>query len=174
MKHPGNPVALVLAGAVLVLVACGQAPDGGAAGPQGAADVDVESSEYAAMEYRQGLMHVIAFKAGTLRDMADGNIPVDEETFVEFATDLAAVAGMIEEGFLAGSDSEALPGSNALPGIWANWNDFLERAATLQTAVQTVASQAQSGGFQAAQAAASEQIGPACGNCHREYRQRNE
>jgi cytochrome c556 len=81
---------------------------------------------------------------------------------------------MIEEGFLSGSDSEMLPGSNALPGIWANWNDFLERAATLHTAAQTVASQAQSGGFQAAQAAASEQIGPACGNCHREYRQRNE
>jgi cytochrome c556 len=168
MNDRRKPMASVAVGAMSLLVAaCGQAPDGGAA-------VDMESPEYAAMEYRQGLMHVIAFKAGTLRDMADGNVPVDEATFAEYAADLAAATGMIEEGFISASDSVSLPGSNALPGIWENWNDFLDRAATVQSVAETIASQAQTGGFQAAQVTASEELGPTCGGCHREYRQSEE
>ena len=158
---------------LLALTACGQAPDGGAGTPQAAANVDTESAEYAAMEYRQGLMEVIAYKAGKVRGMANGDIPVDEAVFVKSATDLAAAAGMLEEAFPEGTDSESLAGlSHALPDIWSDWSAFVERRSALQTAVRTVAAQAQAGGFAAAQAAAAEQIGPACGGCHRTYRLR--
>jgi cytochrome c556 len=160
---------------VLGLAACGQSPDGGAAAPQAAGNVDMESPEFLATEYRQGLMEVIAFKAGQVRGMANGDIPVDEAVFLKAANDLAAAAGMLDEAFPAGTDSESLAGiSNALPAIWSDANDFNERRVALQTAARTVAAQAQAGGFTAAQAAAAEQIGPACGGCHRNYRQRTD
>jgi cytochrome c556 len=157
--------------AALAIAACGSGSQGGAP----AATLDTESPEYAAMEYRQGLMHVIAYKAGRVRGMADGDIPVDEAEFLKAAHDLAAAAGMLDEAFPEGSDSVSLAGaSNALPDIWSDWSTFLERRSQLQTATQTVASQAQAGGFAAAQAAAAEQIGAACGACHRSYRQRED
>ncbi len=165
-----TPVATIL----LVVAACGQAPDGGAGAPA-ATNLDTESAEYAAMEYRHGLMHVIAFKAGKLRGMADGDIPVDEAVFVKSATDLAAATSMLDDAFPEGTDSVSLAGaSHALPEIWSDWNAFVERRTAMQTAAQTVAAQAQAGGFAAAQAAAAEQIGPACGGCHRPYRQRTD
>lgn len=149
--------------AALTLSACGQAPGGGGA--------EMDTPEYRAMVYRQSLMQVIAFKAGRVRGMADGNIPVDEEVFARSAAELATLAGMIEDGMVAGSDSESIPGSAALPAAWTDPADFAQRAANLRTAAETVASQAVAGGFQAAQVAASEDIGPACGGCHRNYRQ---
>jgi len=163
MNHAMYRLAAVAAMALL-LSACGQPGGGGAA-------VDMDTPEYRAMAYRQSLMHVIAFKAGRVRGMADGNIPVDEAEFLRSAGELATLAGMIEDGAMPGSDSESLPGSNALPDIWNDLADFGQRAADLGAAAAAVASQAQAGGFQAAQVAASENIGPACGGCHRTYRQ---
>ena len=160
---------------VLTICACGQAPNGGDQMPQGAAALDTESPEYAAMEYRQGLMHVLAFKAGKVRGMANGDIPLDEAVFLKSANDLAAAARMLDEAFPEGTDSVRLAGaSNALPDIWADWDAFVEHRTALQTASLTVATQAQAGGFAAAQAAAADQIGPACGGCHRPYRQRTD
>lgn len=156
-----------------VLAACGSAQDESASGT--AANVDTESAEYAALQYRQGLMHVIDYKAAKLRGMADGDIPVDEAEFVRSANDLVAATAMLEDAFPEGTDSRSLPGaSNALPGIWSDWTDFVERRTTLQTAAETVADQARSGGFAAAQASASELLGPACGSCHRPYRRRSD
>ncbi len=154
-----------LAAVAFALSACGQGSGGGGAA------VDMDSPAYRAMVYRQSLMRVIAFKAGRVRGMADGNIPVDEAEFARSAGELATLAGMIEDGVIAGSDSESLPGSAALPAIWSDPGDFAQRAANLRMAAETVASQAQAGGFQAAQVAASENIGPACGGCHRNSRQ---
>ena len=164
MKYEIHRLA-ALAAVAFTLSACGQAPGGGGAA------VDTETPEYRAMVYRQSLMRVIGFKAGRVRGMADGNIPVDEAEFARSAAELATLAGMIEDGLAAGSDSDSLPGSAALPAVWNDPGDFAQRAANLRTAAQTVASQAQAGGFQAAQTAASENIGPACGGCHRTYRQ---
>lgn len=154
---------VAVAAVAFTLSACGQG--GGGAG------VDTDAPEYRAMAYRQALMQVIAFKAGRVRGMADGNIPVDEAEFARSAAELATLAGMIEDGLAAGSDSDSLPGSAALPAIWSDLADVRQRAADLRTAAETVASQARAGGFQAAQVAASEDIGPACGGCHRSYRQ---
>ncbi|MFL2555017.1 MAG: c-type cytochrome [Candidatus Rariloculaceae bacterium] len=149
---------------------CSQAPDEPAA-TTAAPAVDEDSPEFAATEYRQGLMHVLEFKAGPVRNMADGSIPVNEALFAESATDLAAAAGMLTEGFIAGSSSEELPGSSGLPDIWDNWDDFVEKSAALEASATEVATLAAEGGFAAAQAAASE-LGGNCGGCHRPYRQR--
>ena len=150
-------------------VGCSQEGGGGAGAPA----ADEESAEFAAMEYRHGLMHVLAFKVGVLRDMAEGTIDADASVFAESAADLAAAAGMITEGFIPNSDTESLTGSAALPGIWEDFNDFVQKAADLEEAAQDVADQAAVRGFTVG-AESADPIGPACGGCHRVYRQRDD
>jgi len=149
----------------MVGAGCSQAPDAPAAAAED------ESPEFAAVEYRQGLMHVMAFKADPVRNMADGSMPVDEALFAKSATDLAAAAGMITEGFIPGGSAGDTAGSGGLPDIWSNWDDFLSKAAALETAATEIATLAAQGGFAAAQEAAGE-LGANCGGCHRPYRQR--
>jgi cytochrome c556 len=169
-----NVTTLVTLGAtalfLLTAVGCGQATDEPAAAAAGSA-ADEDSPEFAAIQYRQGLMHVLAFKAGPVRNMADGTTPVDEALFAESAADLAAAAGMITEGFVANSSTDDVPGSGGLPDIWSNWDDFMVKAAALEDAANEVARLAAQGGFAAAQDAANE-LGANCGGCHRPYRQR--
>ncbi len=170
MRHITSFLTLTAASALLV-AGCSQAPEsaGGNAGA-GAAD-DVESPEYLAVKYRQGLMQVMAFKSGPVRNMADGSAPVNEAMFLDYAEDLAAAAGMIEEGFIPGTGTSDISISGGLPDIWDNWDDFLEKAAALEDAASEVAALAAQGGFAAAQEAAGN-LGANCGGCHRPYRQR--
>jgi cytochrome c556 len=158
---------------LLVGAGCSEAPEQAAGAPAAGPAVDQDTAEYAAMEYRQGLMHVMAFKAGPVRNMADGSMPVDEAVFAKSASDLAAAAGMITEGFVANSSSTDIPGSAGLPEIWSDWDDFVSKAAALETAATEIANLAAQGGFAAAQAAAGE-LGANCGGCHRPYRQRDQ
>jgi cytochrome c556 len=162
-----NTLLIIGASAVFFMVGagCSQAPD------ESAAAAEDESPEFAAVEYRQGLMHVMAFKADPVRNMADGSMPVDEALFAKSAADLAAAAGMITEGFIPGSSAEDKAGSGGLPDIWSNWDDFLAKAAALETAATEISALAAQGGFAAAQEAAGE-LGANCGGCHRPYRQR--
>ena len=169
MRHFTNLLGLTAA-SLFFVAGCSQAPEPAGGNAAGSAD-DVESAEYLAVEYRQGLMHVLAFKADPVRNMADGSAPVDEALFLDYAEDLAAAAGMIVEGFIPGSGAQDISISGGLPDIWDNWDDFLEKAAALEDAASEVAVLAAQGGFAAAQEAAGN-LGANCGGCHRPYRQR--
>ena len=150
---------------------CGGGSDGAADGNMAA--VDEDSPEFAAMQYRQGLMHVLGYKIATLRDMAEGTIGADDAVFAKYAADLATSAHMLLEGFegMAASSTDALPGSGAFPDVWSNWDDFAQKAAELQAAADEVNSLANAPGFTVT-ADSAEPLGPVCGNCHRSYRQR--
>jgi cytochrome c556 len=153
-----------LFGASLVCVlvaACG----GGA--PQAPAD---DTPEGAAFQYRQAVMRAIAYKVGQARGMAQGEIPVDAAAFTKHASDVAVLAAMIPEGFIPNS---AVPGSAALPEIWTNMSDFQAKAMELQNAAQSLATAAQSQGFEAAKGMV-QAVGQTCGGCHRPYRRRQE
>lgn len=163
MKTLSRTSALVGAALALSMLAgCGQGSSGGAA-------VD-DSPEGAAFQYRQGLMRAIAWKTGQLRGMAQGEIPVDEAVFRKSAADLAVLAKMTTEGFIPNS---AVAGSAALPEIWTNWNDFVQKSADFENAAQALADGAQSGGVQAA-GNLVQAVGQSCGGCHRPYRRRAE
>lgn len=157
--------------ALLAISGCGGGSDGAADGNMPA--VDEDSPEFAAMQYRQGLMHVMAYKIGTLRDMAEGTIAADDAVFAKYAADLATATGMLLEGFegMEASSTDAMPGSGAFPDIWSNWDDFAQRAAELQAAADEVNAAASAPGFTVS-ADSAEPLGPVCGNCHRPYRQR--
>ena len=145
----------------LLVVSCG------GSGTPSAAD---DTPEMAAFHYREGLMDAIAWKVGQARGMAQGEIPVDEAVFAKHARDVAVLAGMIPEGFIANS---AVAGSAALPEVWTNMADFKQKAMDLQNAAQALADAATQNGFEAAKGMV-QAVGQSCGGCHRPYRKRQE
>lgn len=138
---------------------------GAACSPGGREAVD-DSEEGLAFQYREGLMHAISWKVAGLRAMADGEVPADDEAFSEGATDVAALAGMVIDGFIPGSN---VPGSRALPEIWENWEDFTRRMEEMQMAADSLVAAARSGGV-AGSDSALRSLAQTCGNCHRTYR----
>jgi cytochrome c556 len=163
MKRYSAKIA-VLGCLLLSLAACGQQGATGAAAP-----VD-DSPEYQAFQFRTGLMHALTWKVGKLRGMAQGDIPVDNTAALKNARDVAALAGMLADGFIPNS---AVKGSGALPDIWKNFADFQQKATDLQTAATGLADAAQANGFEAAKGMV-QAVGQSCGGCHRPYRKREE
>jgi len=162
-----NKLSLRLLGATLVplfLISCG-----GSGTPAASAPAE-ETPESAAFAYRSAVMNSIAYKVAQARGMAMGEIPVDEAAFQKHARDVAALAGMIVEGFIPNS---AVEGSAALPDVWTNMADFEQKATDLQTAAQSLADAAAANGFEAAKGMV-QAVGQTCGGCHRPYRRRQE
>ena len=98
MKSGTRATAFCAAIVLLAVSGCGGGSDGSADGNMAA--VDEDSPEFAAMQYRQGLMHVLGYKVATLRDMAEGAIEADAGVFAKYAADTATAAGMLLEGFV--------------------------------------------------------------------------
>jgi cytochrome c556 len=162
-----NKLSLRLLGASLVpflLISCGGQ---GGTGAQATAE---DTPEAAAFGYRSAVMESIAYKVAQARGMAQGEIPVDEAAFQKHARDVAALAGMIVEGFIPNS---AVEGSAALPDIWTNMADFEQKAMELQNAAQSLADATAANGFEAAKGMV-QAVGQTCGGCHRPYRRRQE
>jgi cytochrome c556 len=155
-----------LAALLLALAACGQ--QSGSAGKAAAPAED--TPEQQAFEFRDGLMHALGWKVGKLRGMAAGDIPVDDAVAVKSARDVAAIAGMLTDGFIPNS---IVKNSAALPDIWMNFADFQQKATDLQTAATALADAAQANGFAAAKGMV-QAVGQSCGGCHRPYRKRQE
>jgi len=156
----------LLACSFLALAACGQqsGSGGGAAAP---AD---DTPEQQAFEFRDGVMHALSWKVAKLNGMAQGEIPADDAGSVKIAHDVAALAGMLTDGFIPNS---IVKGSAALPEIWMTFPDFQQKATDLQTAATAFADAAQANGFAAAKGMVPA-IRQTCGGCHRPYRKKQE
>jgi cytochrome c556 len=149
-----------LLGALLVagLASCG----GGSAPP-----VD-DSPEGQAVQFRQSVMRAIGYKIVAARAMANGEVPADEAKFRKDTADVAALAGMLPDGFIPSSSSAT---SNANPEVWTNMPDFQQKAADLKNAADALAAAAASQGFEAAKGMV-QTAQQTCGACHRSYRRR--
>jgi cytochrome c556 len=143
----------------LLLAACG-----------GGVPADADTPAGQAFQYRQAVMRVLANKMTTIGGMAREEIPLDAAVFTKATADLAAVAGMLREGF---EGQGAAIGSRTLPEAWTNWDDFSQKSDDLTQATQALADAAASGGFAAAQGMVQGTAGT-CGACHRVYRERAE
>jgi cytochrome c556 len=159
-----NKLLTIVLGASLVstLAACSGGAGGGAEAP--------DTPEGAAFEYRHSIMEAVAYKVGQLRGMAQGEIPADNAAFAKHANDVAALAGMVTEGFIPNS---VVGDSIALPEIWTNNADFQAKAADFQNAATALATAASQQGFEAAKGMV-QAVGQTCGGCHRPYRRRTE
>jgi cytochrome c556 len=151
-----------LLGASLV---CGLAACGGG----GAAEIP-DTPEGAAFEYRHSVMEALAYKVARVRAMAMGEIPANDAAFAKDTADVAALAGMLAEGFIPNS---IVGPSIALPEIWTNKSDFDAKAMEFQNAATALATTASQQGFEAAKGMV-QAVGGGCGNCHRPYRRRQE
>lgn len=152
-------MAIAALAAAVLLAGCGQSGGGGAA-------AEDDSPEAQAYEFRHAVMELVARKNGVLGGMARGEVPDDQALFTKSATDLAALASMVTEGF---QTPGIVAQSRSLPDIWTNMGDFTQKAADFQNAANAVAQAAQSGDFAGAKQLAGN-VGPTCGGCHRPYR----
>jgi cytochrome c556 len=162
MNTRSHPLALL--GTLLLplfLASCG--------GGGGAATED-DSPEAAAFHYRDGVMQSISWKMTRIGGMAAGEIPANNEQFTKDARDLAALAGMLPEGFIPNS---IVKGSIALPEVWTNAADFQAKAKQFQDAAQGLADAAASGGVEGGKAMV-QGVRQTCGGCHRTYRHRDQ
>lgn len=121
-----------------------------------------------AVEYRQKALSIMQNNFAVMGDMVKGDIEFDGVIFAERANDFAALTAIPWVGF---SQPGAQPGNNtdALPAIWDNWEDFVERAEQLQTdakALQTAAATGDESKIRQAFVAAARN----CKGCHDQYK----
>lgn len=155
---------LALLGALLLPLFVASCGGGG-----GAATED-DSPEANAFRFRDGLMQGISWKMTRIGGMASGDVPANNEQFTKDARDLAALAGMLTDGFIPNS---IVKGSIALPEIWTNWSDFQAKAKALQDGAQGLADAAAQGGVDGAKGMV-QAVRQTCGGCHRTYRHKDQ
>lgn len=121
-----------------------------------------------ATETRQGLFKLLAFNMAPISGMARG-AEFDAALAERNALRIAAIAPMIPEVFDVYDTREFDVTTDALPIIWENNADFVQKALDLEAAAHTFAAVA-SGGDRNTTIGAIRAFGSTCGNCHREYR----
>lgn len=122
-------------------------------------------ADEAAIKARQAQFTLLAYNVGPLGAMAQGNMPYDAEVAQAAADNLVRLASLSQDRLWPeGSDNASVSGTRALPNIWADFDDFAAKFASLGE--RAVALQAVAGnGLDDLRAA----IGPlagACSACH--------
>ncbi len=120
-----------------------------------------------AIEYRQSIMTLFNWNMKPMGAVMKGKLPYQQAAFARHAKDLEAAANLdLLAGFPADSEGE---GSDALPDIWLNMEDFEQKYKDLQTAASAL-SQAAESGDQAKIKPAFQALGKACKACHKAYK----
>lgn len=131
---------------------------------------DAEDPFADAVETRHGLMLQMASSLGQLGAMAKGETAYDAALATKSAQNVAAIASVLSmEQFPEGSEYQKSADSFALPALWANQADFLQKVADLNTAAAALVSDSGTGvdGVKAGLGV----VGGACSACHKAYRQ---
>lgn len=133
------------------------------AGGLGAMASDAED----AVKYRQGVFQGLKWNIGPLAAMAKGEADFDATEVELRAQRIASLSTTIVEGFPENSDGVA--GSDALPEIWEDKDDFMQKAVALDEAATELST--------AAATLEADQLGPmvgaigqTCKACHDDYR----
>lgn len=122
------------------------------------------------LKARQGQFRLIALNLGVLGNMAKGDIPYDAEAAQAAADNLVTVAA-ITQGLLwpEGSDAMSIDGTRAMPSIWEDNADFVEKWEAVAAAADGLAAVAGDG--QAALGPALGPMGATCKSCHEAHRE---
>lgn len=128
-----------------------------------------DSPEALAVAARQGYMLMEAANMGPLAAMAKGEIPYDEDTAVYHASNLAALGQYeVQMHFIDFTAEGEVEGSEALPKIWDNFEDFSKKHDDY-AAASAEAPEGVKGGAENV-AAVVQKIGGTCKACHDQYR----
>lgn len=121
------------------------------------------SPEEKAVEFRHSVFHTLEWKMGKL---VGAKMSGDQTAFAKHATDMAYIAGLIPEGFVANS---LIKGSKAKPAVWENPEEFLAAAQNLQTKATELAA----ADYDMASFDPRKFGGDTCGGCHRKFKERD-
>lgn len=121
---------------------------------------------------RKAQMGLYAFNLGQLGAMAKGEVDYDADAATAAASNLVKLSSLAAGPmWVPGTDTESIDGTRALPALWENMADVVEKATAVNEAA--VAMEAAAGesleGLQGAMAG----LGQACGSCHKAYREPN-
>ena len=116
---------------------------------------------------RKSHMQLYAHNLGILGGMAQGKIDYDAQAAQNAADNMVALAGMEQGTYWPEGTAE---GTKALPAIWENLDDFLDKEDGLHTA-SLAAAEVAGTDLESLQGAMAG-LGGACSACHREYRAR--
>ena len=120
---------------------------------------------------RQGMFQLFSFNSGILGDMAKEDMEYDADIAMEAAANLEAASHLGQSQFWPeGSDSESEGNATnrALPAIWEDMPDFMEKMEALKTASAEM-SMVAGDGLESLQGAMSD-VGGTCKSCHDNYR----
>jgi cytochrome c556 len=111
----------------------------------------------------------MALNIGVLGNMARGNTEYDAEAAQTAANNLVTMS-QIDQSFHwpEGTDNFALDGTRALPAIWENLPDVIEKWQAFGSAAEGLAAVA-ADGLEPMRAALGP-VGGTCGACHDDYR----
>ncbi|WP_368343708.1 cytochrome c [Pelagovum sp. HNIBRBA483] len=136
------------------------------------AESHIDPAIQGAITARQSHMRLYAHNLGIVGAMAQGNAEYDAERASAAASNILALSQLMQGSYWApGSDNASVEGTRALPAIWANIPDVIEKAEALTAAAEGLAANA--GTDLASLQSALGAVGGACGACHRAYRQSN-
>jgi cytochrome c556 len=119
---------------------------------------------------RQGQFSILAINLGILGGMAKGETEYDAEAAQTAADTIVAVSGVNQAPLWpAGSDSMSIDGTRAMPAIWDNLPDVLDKWSAMGEQAQTLQQVAATG--REAVGPALGQLGGTCKACHDDYRE---
>jgi len=126
-----------------------------------------------AVEYRQKAFSLIRHQFGQMRAMLKGKKAFDKDEFARRADNLAALAKMPWEGFVAESDMKTLgeKATSALPAIWQDEAKFKELAKKFKSNTAYLAKVAKSGDKKAIGAALGKMGKEGCKACHNKFKE---
>lgn len=126
-----------------------------------------------AVKARQSHMQLYQHNLNIIGAMAKGEAEYDAEAATAAANNIVALTNMSQAGYWPeGSDTEALgEETRALPALWADFPKVMESAGAVKEAAANLASVAGTG--QEALGPALGQLGGACTECHKAFRQSN-
>jgi cytochrome c556 len=121
------------------------------------------------VQARQGQFQIMALNIGVLANMARGNAEYDATAATAAANNLVAIS-TLDQSFHwpEGTDNVSLVGTRALPEIWDNLPDVIEKWQAFGAAAEGLAAVAGDG--LAPMQAALGPVGGSCSACHDVYR----
>lgn len=136
------------------------------------AESHANQAAMAAIKARQAQMQLYSFNLGVLGAMAKGDVDYDAGAATGAAENLAALSKLNQAAYWPqGSDADSVEGTRALPAMWQNFPDVMEKGQALAAAADGMVTAA--GTDLEALRGQIGAVGGACAACHKAYRAPN-
>ncbi|WP_018935613.1 cytochrome c [Thioalkalivibrio sp. ALJ24] len=120
-----------------------------------------------AIEYRQGVFKAFSWNFGPMAGMAQGEIPFNEEMFLQRADQLARLADMPWQGFTEDSD---LGDTDAKMEVWEDADTFEQKIEEFKEEVAALEALIDEGAEEMQLRRQAGNIGQSCQACHDSFR----